>query len=428
MVRRIHRALFMTGGLVSLLSSWTVDAQTMRPLGLHPETVAQSTCELGNCQPRTLSYGYYRENWRRWPEEPSTPTVTNSLSPYAKPTLDRLSVPQSVVPDPRDEASPNQRNRPGTGLNVVTPPTATPPTTAPPSSGSLLEGNGPNGRAPAASPDRIPLGGSSPSPANGGSALEPTEPLPSLPDEPESDLLPGPDATEEPKTDDVPFFPSAEEAAETPESAPEANEAAPPAEQPGEPGSSEEAPEDLFDDLPDLGQSSPERIRRYRNERTSQYRSADDSRAVARTKARKPSSSPAVARSKATNRKPARTDGSSAVQPASYQESPGSRSNPLRSKTSAKPAVQRPADDHSMSSGRRAAPQRDIEPVEFLETEEAEFATDYEVETPRRDSGRTRVRRLEENASNVAFAEKSSQDEEPTARPANSHDNPLRIR
>jgi hypothetical protein len=81
-----------------------------------------------------------------------------------------------------------------------------------------------------------------------------------------------------------------------------------------------------------------------------------------------------------------------------------------------------------MSSGRRAAPQRDIEPVEFLETEEAEFATDYEVEAPRRDSGRTRVRRLEENASNVAFAEKSSQDEEPTARPANSHDNPLRIR
>ncbi len=420
MVRRIHRALFMTGGLVSLLSSWTVDAQTMRPLGLHPETVAQSNCELGNCQPRTLSYGYYRENWRRWPEEPSTPTVTNSLSPYAKPTLDHLSVPQSAVPDPRDEASPNQRHRPGSGLNVVTPPTA-----APPSTGSLLDGNGASGREPAAPPDRIPLGGSSPSPANGGSALEPTEPLPSLPDEPESDVLPSPEATEEPKTDDAPFFPSAEEA---PESAPEANEAAPPAEQPGEPGSSEEAPEDLFDDLPDLGQSSPERIRRYRNERTSQYRSADDSRAVARTKTRKPSSSQAVARSKAPSRKPARTDGSSAVQPASFQETSGARSNPLRSKTSAKPAVQRPADDHPLSSGRRAASQREIEPVEFLETEEAEFATDYEVEEPRRDSGRTRVRRLEENASNVAFAEKSSQDEEPVVRPANSHDNPLRIR
>jgi len=421
MVRRIHRTLFLTGGLVTLLSSWTVDAQTERRLGLHPETVAHGTCELGNCQPRTLSYGYYRENWRRWPEEPSTPTVTNSLSPYAKPTPDSLSVPQSAVPDPRDEASPNQRHRSSNGLNVVVPPAATPQAVTP----SIPQ---PNRSEPAAStpPTRMPLGGPSSSGTDGGAALEPTEPLPSLPDEPEATSEPSP-ATEEPKSDDAPFFPSAEE---TPEAAPEANEAVPPAEQPGEPGEAEEAPEDLFDDLPDLGQSSPERIRRYRNERTSQYRSADDSREVARTKTRKPSASHAVARSKAPSRKPGRSEAASAVQPASFQESSATRSNPLRPKTSAKPAAPRYEEDRPVSSVRRAAPQREIEPVDFVEEDAAEFETVYEVEEPRRESSRSRARSQEvrqattsTSASNLTFTGNSSDDEMPAARSGN----PLRI-
>ncbi len=66
-----------------------------------------SACGLRSCPPKALTYGYYHENWRRWPEEPGGPAAS-AMSPFAVP--DR-SAPAGETPDARDEASQVPRQR-----------------------------------------------------------------------------------------------------------------------------------------------------------------------------------------------------------------------------------------------------------------------------------------------------------------------------
>jgi hypothetical protein len=98
------------------------------------ETRENPTCGMPGCSPRSTTYGFYYESWRRWPEDLSKISTVPKLSPFVIP--DR-SLPESDVPDAVDETSVTPRKRqpipqptPQTSTEVP-PPSESPPTTAP---------------------------------------------------------------------------------------------------------------------------------------------------------------------------------------------------------------------------------------------------------------------------------------------------------
>lgn len=99
------RRILLTVSLVTLTGSNAIDAQVFVRHGHHDRQIAQPWCGLGECPPKAETFGFFHENWRRWPGE--CLVTREELKPFVTP--DR--VPDSVVPEPRDEASMIQRER-----------------------------------------------------------------------------------------------------------------------------------------------------------------------------------------------------------------------------------------------------------------------------------------------------------------------------
>ncbi len=135
--------LLLTLSLVWLTSSQMVSGQIfVRQSHHHDKHVGEPWCGLQECLPKLETYGFFRENWRRWPGEMQA-TQSDDLKPFVTP--DRSSVPDSVLPDPRDEASQVQRERtpvrpPGSGF-TPSPDTST-PETGPVAPGTGLDNGG----------------------------------------------------------------------------------------------------------------------------------------------------------------------------------------------------------------------------------------------------------------------------------------------
>lgn len=162
------------------------------------------SCSPQGCPPRYLTYGYHHENWRRWPEEGLIEPGTVDLNPFVVPN--RSHVPNSLVPDARDETGQVNRRRETAAPAATKPSTPTPPP-------AVVEP--PTERIPATLPETAPQGEITPEanlfdvPKQDPGAILPTipsdsmpavEPLPSVPAEEADpleslDALPGGDDT-----------------------------------------------------------------------------------------------------------------------------------------------------------------------------------------------------------------------------------------
>jgi hypothetical protein len=111
MLRQNHRNALMLACLSTMMPGAIAMGQIFTRTA--PEVVMEEVPATGNacgmrpCPPRALTYGYYHEHWRRWPEE-LQPGATPSLTPYATPPAD---APKAETPDPRDEGSVAPRRR-----------------------------------------------------------------------------------------------------------------------------------------------------------------------------------------------------------------------------------------------------------------------------------------------------------------------------
>ncbi len=97
---RAH-ALWMIVVLIALPAR-VGSAQIFARVSHDAAAAANAACGFRPCPPKALTYGYYHENWRRWPEE-SPVSQLGELSPFVVP--DRTAAPTAETPDPRDEAS-----------------------------------------------------------------------------------------------------------------------------------------------------------------------------------------------------------------------------------------------------------------------------------------------------------------------------------
>ncbi|MBJ43921.1 MAG: hypothetical protein CMJ80_11740 [Planctomycetaceae bacterium] len=84
------------------------------------EVISNASCGLKSCPPRKETFGYYRENWRRWPVSDSSITDLQ-LSPFVNTPPD--SVPSPIIPEARDEERemPRRRRPGGGGTSTVVP-------------------------------------------------------------------------------------------------------------------------------------------------------------------------------------------------------------------------------------------------------------------------------------------------------------------
>lgn len=341
--RRFQRALWITSGIASLCVPPLAWAQKHDPTLMPAPASSNVGCDIAGCQPRATSYGYYRENWRRWPEEPATPSITPKLTPYA--TMPRpTDAPKAEVPEARDEVSNHPRHAPSAGAAPIAPSTQPSPTVTPQAT---------------------------PAPAAPSTSVPQTPPTTDLPDatsvEPPSED--GFSAVEEtPSTDELP--PSdeglpADNEPMFPQSPAEENEdlnALPEAEPTEEDG--------LLEGLPDLSQDN-RRLQRYQNGRVGHYRRADEDRASSQARRRPAPPKREMAASKAASRPKRSASHSVAVNPVAYRTASGRR-NPLRPQAEASEQ----AANRTAHTSRSARIKREVVPVEFIEEEGTEEYVD----------------------------------------------------
>ena len=106
MVRHRSRKLFLIASAAMLIAQPQASGQLVGRHH-HEHYVGNVSCAIGNCPTNVLTYGYFRENWRRWPEETPEPQ-SRALTPFVIP--DRVPF-KPIIPDARDEASQRIRNR-----------------------------------------------------------------------------------------------------------------------------------------------------------------------------------------------------------------------------------------------------------------------------------------------------------------------------
>ncbi len=395
--RRFQRALWIASGIASLCVPPISWGQKYDPTMLPAPASSNVGCDAG-CQPRSTSYGYYLENWRRWPEEPSTPSITPKLSPYA--VIPRATnAPKSEIPDSRDEVAPRQRHAPSTGAAPAVPssPAASP--------------------SPAATQTSPPPPAAQPAPSEATDVAPPSE-LPNAPsaelpsDEPSpaGDELPSADALPADSglpSDDEPMFPTPTEE----DLSPLPDAAAP------------EGEDELLDGLPDLDSES-RRLQRYQNERAGHYRRADDERTVSQARRKPAPAKRAVAASRVSSRPKRAASHAVAASPVAYRApAPAGRRNPLRPQAEPTAAAPRPH-----RSARTEMAPRDVVPVEFIEEEAGE---EY-LEAERGFSEEEVLEHGDEMTSDVSFSD--DEDSEPQAQsprssasaPSQGRSNPLR--
>ncbi len=343
MLRLIPRKLLLQVGLTALWVPSLASAQIFARAEFDVETPVNTSCGLTSCPPRALTYGYYHEHWRRWPEEPTTTVSAEALSPFAKP--DRR-VPTVDLPEPRMEDSMAPRRPPaGSGAGAQTrttrPSTATPP--APQTTPSLPEISIPqeNQNEPEPPPSGFGLPFDQPEqPADQNGFLPPAEGADTgefpetFPDQPLNDTLPPFDL----KNDALP-------APETPD----------------------DNTDDVFN-LDDFGRVNPQRLQRYRLSSTRQLRRAG------------------VIRTHSATRPPA--SGQGRVQLAAYRRPSDGRHNPLRED---REPIERESQTVAVP-GIETAASWSTEPIADSprppQTQSAPLEWNQPTETPQRASGR----------------------------------------
>jgi hypothetical protein len=297
MLRLIPRLRLVRLGVVAagLAAHGAGQALAQPPQG--PESGVNVSCQLSSCPPKVLTWCYYHEHWRRWPEEP--PRVPPEvLSPFVRP--DR-AVPFAVPPDLRDEDSlaprrqrPARTEVPGATGPGSQPPQATPQPTPQPTPGPS--------QAPAEQPQLpgdLPFG------------------LPAETPRPEAEIPP-----DDSRPADEGFFPPSDtgDSGELPGATPSTGPPTTPPPPEGTQTPSEksdvqppgEKAEDVFD-LDDFSRVDTRRLRRYRMSTIGQLR---------------PPGAPAAG----ARQRPA-SEERSPVRLVTYQAPPGGRRNPLRSQS-----------------------------------------------------------------------------------------------
>ena len=106
MVRHRSKKLFLIASAAMLIAQPQASGQLVGRHH-HEHHLGNVSCAVGNCPTNVLTYGYFRENWRRWPEQAPEPQ-SRALTPFVIP--DRVPF-KPIVPDARDEASQRTRNR-----------------------------------------------------------------------------------------------------------------------------------------------------------------------------------------------------------------------------------------------------------------------------------------------------------------------------
>ena len=106
MVRHRSKKLFLIASAAMLIAQPQASGQLVGRHH-HEHHIGNVSCAVGNCPTNVLTYGYFRENWRRWPEQTPEPQ-SRALTPFVIP--DRVPF-KPIVPDARDEASQRTRNR-----------------------------------------------------------------------------------------------------------------------------------------------------------------------------------------------------------------------------------------------------------------------------------------------------------------------------
>ena len=106
MVRHRSKKLFLIASAAMLIAQPQASGQLVGRHH-HEHHIGNVSCAVGNCPTNVLTYGYFRENWRRWPEQAPEPQ-SRALTPFVIP--DRVPF-KPIVPDARDEASQRTRNR-----------------------------------------------------------------------------------------------------------------------------------------------------------------------------------------------------------------------------------------------------------------------------------------------------------------------------
>ena len=133
-----------------------------RVTAVEAAAATNSACGLRACPPKALTYGYYHEHWRRWPEEPSGP-LAGDMSPFAVPDRSKLT---GEAPDARDEASQVPRQRkpvPATPEDADAPPPGQAPA-APSGTGQTPPPSAVPDAAKLPEPQPVPPSGAMPTP------------------------------------------------------------------------------------------------------------------------------------------------------------------------------------------------------------------------------------------------------------------------
>jgi hypothetical protein len=261
------RKLLVQVGLLTVCLPTSATGQVFARAALEAEDASNASCALQSCPPRTLTYGYYHEHWRRWPEEPGATELADELSPFTRPSR---GVPAVEVPPPSDEDALAPRRRKSAASTTEAP-------------------VAPSGRAAQPTP-----GGAEPKATR--------SPLPVPPPPAADDLLDLPDTpsqqpAEPSGSSSGGFFPQAapQEDGQLPDAGMEPDSVSPlpptdtnqlPPTDPFnvEPAENGTQQENVFD-LDDFGRADPQRLRRYRMSSTTQLRQhgATRSRVAPRT-------------------------------------------------------------------------------------------------------------------------------------------------
>ena len=152
MVKHLSGKLILVASAAFVVGHQEVSGQH----GFHktPPVVNQS-CAIGNCPTNFLTYGFFQENWRRWPEESAREIAaakSSELNPFVVPDRNEFG---PIIPNSRDEAVQTPRNRKpikatAEDANVQAVEPSRVPAPTPDSSGGLMDLEG----LPSETPDR----------------------------------------------------------------------------------------------------------------------------------------------------------------------------------------------------------------------------------------------------------------------------------
>ncbi|MDG2384138.1 MAG: hypothetical protein P8N76_20885 [Pirellulaceae bacterium] len=108
MVKHLSGKLILVASAAFVVGHQEVSGQH----GFHKNPPVESaSCAIGQCPTNFLTYGFFQENWRRWPEESAREIAaakSSALNPFVIPDRNKIS---PIIPNSRDEAVQVPRKR-----------------------------------------------------------------------------------------------------------------------------------------------------------------------------------------------------------------------------------------------------------------------------------------------------------------------------